>query len=86
MSIELILATILLLNLLMSLFFVLKTSSHSSKMLITLLFSTTGVAVLLLLFSCNEALEQFLDIALIFVLLSGITAIVFAKRSRFMRS
>ena len=85
MNIELFLATFLMLNLIVSLFFVLKTKSHSSKMLVTLLFSTTGVAVLLLLFSNDMALKQYLDIALIFVLLSAITAIIFAKRLRVMR-
>lgn len=85
MNVELFLATFLMLNLIVSLFFVLKTKSHSSKMLVTLLFSTTGVAVLLLLFSNDMALKQYLDIALIFVLLSAITAIIFAKRLRVMR-
>lgn len=85
MSIELFLATVLVLNLVVSLFFVLKTRSHSSKMLVSLLFSTSAVAVLLLLFSNNCSLDQLLDIALVFVLLSAITATIFAKRSRIMK-
>jgi multisubunit Na+/H+ antiporter MnhF subunit len=85
MNFEIILASILLLNLVVSLLFILKTKSHGSKMLITLLFSTTGVAVLLLLFGCQKSLHLFLDVALIFVLLSAITAIVFAKRLRFIK-
>jgi multisubunit Na+/H+ antiporter MnhF subunit len=85
MNFETLLASILLLNLIVSLLFILKTKSHGSKMLITLLFSTTGVAVLLLLFNCEKNLRLFLDIALVFVLLSAITAIVFAKRLRFIK-
>jgi len=85
MNTELFLAALLLLNLFISLFFVLQTRSHSSKMLITLLFSTTGAAVLLLLYSSNPALRGLLDAALVFLLLSAVTAIIFAKRLHFIK-
>ncbi|QOG13152.1 hypothetical protein [Arcobacter sp. FWKO B] len=78
------LATALVFNLVVTSIFILKTKSQSSKMLITLLFSTTGVGVLLLLFDCDCLNSHLLlDIALIFVLLSSVAAIVFAKRLRY---
>ncbi|MGM0532909.1 MAG: monovalent cation/H+ antiporter complex subunit F [Campylobacterota bacterium] len=81
MSFNQFLVLILLINFSMSLFFLLKTASLSSKMLVTMLFSTIGVASLLLLYGCTNS-TLFLDIALVFVLLSSSTAIIFAKRLR----
>ncbi|MBE0514524.1 monovalent cation/H+ antiporter complex subunit F [Sulfurimonas sp.] len=52
-------------------------------MMITLLFSTTGVGVLFLLYEISRV-DSFLDVALVFVLLSSVSAIVFAKRLRYM--
>lgn len=82
MSLSSILLFLLLLNLILTTIFILKTKTKSSKMLVTLLFSTTGVAILLLLYDINKN-ESILDIALIFVLLSSVSAIVFAKRLRY---
>ena len=62
--------------------FILKTKTQSSKMLVILLFSTTGVGILFLLYDI-EKMDSFLDVALIFVLLSSVSAIVFAKRLRY---
>ena len=77
-----ILLFILVLNLILTTVFILKTKTKSSKMLVTLLFSTTGVAILFLLYDIKQN-ESILDIALIFVLLSSVSAIVFAKRLRY---
>lgn len=82
MSLSSILLFLLVLNLILTTIFILKTKTKSSKMLVTLLFSTTGVAILLLLYDINKN-ESILDIALIFVLLSSVSAIVFAKRLRY---
>lgn len=75
-----ILLFILVLNLILTTIFILKTKS--SKMLVTLLFSTTGVGILFLLYDLEQN-ESILDVALIFVLLSSVSAIVFAKRLRY---
>lgn len=77
-----ILLFILVLNLILTTIFILKTKTKSSKMLITLLFSTTGVGILFLLYDLEQN-ESILDVALIFVLLSSVSAIVFAKRLRY---
>jgi multisubunit Na+/H+ antiporter MnhF subunit len=82
MTFSYILATVLVLNLIVTIIFVLKTKSQSSKMLIALLFSNTGVGVLVLLFDVY-GIDSFLDIALMIVLLSSVSAIVFAKRLRY---
>lgn len=79
-----ILLIILIFNIIVTASYVLKTKTSSSKMLVTLLFSTTGVAILFLLYDITQN-ESILDIALIFVLLSSISAIVFAKRLRYRR-
>lgn len=76
------LAIVLLLNLIISLLAVLKTDAGSSKMLVTILFSTTGVAFLLLLYGM-EGRGYLLDIALAFIVLSTVTGAVFAKRIRY---
>lgn len=77
-----ILLFILVLNLILTTIFILKTKTKSSKMLVTLLFSTTGVGILFLLYDLEQN-ESILDVALIFVLLSSVSAIVFAKRLRY---
>lgn len=82
MSLYTILGTILVFNLIVTSVYILKTKTKSSKMLITLLFSTTGVGVLFLLYMHTEN-SSILDVALIFVLLSSVAAIVFAKRLRY---
>jgi multisubunit Na+/H+ antiporter MnhF subunit len=82
MSLSSFLLIILVLNLVITTLFVLKTKTQSSKMLVTLLFSTTGVGILFLLYDI-EKIDSILDVALIFVLLSSVSAIVFAKRLRY---
>jgi multisubunit Na+/H+ antiporter MnhF subunit len=82
MSLYTILGTILVLNLIFTAIFILKTQTQSGKMLITLLLSTTGVGVLFLLYGVTLQ-NSILDVALIIVLLSSVTAIVFAKRLRY---
>lgn len=74
---------LLVLNLVLSTFFILKMKTRANKMMITLLFSTTGVGVLFLLYEISRV-DSFLDVALVFVLLSSVSAIVFAKRLRYM--
>ena len=85
MSINTLLATLLIINLIFASIFLLKTKSQSSKMLVTLLFSTTGAGVVLLLFDMTNN-TSLLDIALMVVLLSSVSAILFAKRLRYMDS
>ncbi|MFP4332671.1 MAG: monovalent cation/H+ antiporter complex subunit F [Campylobacterales bacterium] len=82
MSLYVVLGIILVFNLIVTSVFILKTKSKSSKMLITLLFSTTGVGVLFMLYMQTKS-SSILDVALIFVLLSSVAAIVFAKRLRY---
>lgn len=82
MTFSVLLVVILLLNLFLTSLFLLTSKTKSSKMLFTLLFSTTGVGVLLLLFDISKN-NSFLDIALVMVLLSSVSAIVFAKRLRY---
>ena len=81
MDFDTIIIAILLLNFVATILFVLKTKSQSSQMLVTMLFSTIGIAILLMMYALHSQ-SLFLDIALIFVLLSSVTAIVFAKRLR----
>lgn len=85
MSVSIVLLWILVLNLIVTTIFILKTKTQSSKMLVTLLFSTTGVGILFLLYDI-EKVDSILDVALIFVLLSSVSAIVFAKRLRYKRA
>lgn len=74
---------LLVLNLVLSTFFILKMNTRANKMMITLLFGTTGVGILFLFYG-NTKIDSFLDVALVFVLLSSVSAIVFAKRLRYM--
>ncbi len=76
------LSTILVFNLVATSIYLLNTKTQSAKMLITLLLSTTGIGVIFLLYAKTKH-DSILDIALIFVLLSSVTAIVFAKRLRY---
>ena len=82
MSLELLLAAILLANLIVAAIFILQKHSQSAKMLITLLLGSTGVGLLLLLYGVSKE-SSILDAALMLVLLSSVTAIVFAKRLRY---
>ena len=83
MKFELLLLVILVMNFVVSLAVVLKKKPQTDKMMITLLFGTTGVGVLFLLYHITK-ITSFIDVALVFVLLSSIAAIVFAKRLRYM--
>jgi multicomponent Na+:H+ antiporter subunit F len=73
----------LVLNLVFTTFFILKMKTRADKMMITLLFGTTGVGILFLLYD-KIGIDSLLDIALVIVLLSSVSAIVFAKRLRYM--
>lgn len=83
MSLSYFLILLLVLNLVLTTFFILKMKTRANKMMITLLFSTTGVGILFLLYGISTV-DSFLDVALVFVLLSSVSAIVFAKRLRYM--
>lgn len=82
MSLYIILGTILVFNLIVTAIFILKTQTQSGKMLVTLLLSTTGIGVIFLLYGLTKQ-SSILDVALVIVLLSSVTAIVFAKRLRY---
>jgi len=84
MKLEILLALILGLNLIIATLFILQKRSHSAKMLVSLLLGTTGVGLLLLLYGISEV-SALLDVALMFVFLSSVTAILFAKRLRYLR-
>jgi multicomponent Na+:H+ antiporter subunit F len=79
MNLYTLLAILLVINLIVGAIFILRGQTQSGKMLVTLLLSTTGVGVLFLLYALSKE-DSILDVALIFVLLSSVTAIVFAKR------
>lgn len=79
MNLYIVLSAILVFNLIVTSIFILKIKTSSGKMLITLLLSTTGVGVLFLLYGLTKH-DSLLDVALVFVLLNSVTAIVFAKR------
>jgi multicomponent Na+:H+ antiporter subunit F len=79
-SLTLSLAVFLLANLLIALVRVARGPTPADRLLAALLFGTTGVAVLLLL---ADAMGQpaFVDVALVFALLAGITGAAFASRA-----
>ena len=85
MSLYIILGTILVFNLMVTAIFILKNQTRSGKMLVTLLLSTTGVGVIFLLYGLTKQ-HSILDVALVIVLLSSVTAIVFAKRLRYQKA
>lgn len=85
MSLYIILGTILVFNLIVTVLFILKNQTRSGKMLVTLLLSTTGVGVILLLYGLTKQ-RSILDVALVIVLLSSVTAIVFAKRLHYQKA
>ena len=75
---DLALAIFLLLNLLVSLLRVAAGPTPADRLLVALLFASTGVAILLLLANDRVGL---LDTALVFALLAGITGAAFAQRA-----
>lgn len=85
MSLYIILGTILVFNLIVTVLFILKNQTRSGKMLVTLLLSTTGVGVMFLLYGLTKQ-RSILDVALVIVLLSSVTAIVFAKRLHYQKA
>ena len=79
MKLEILLAIVLVLNLISVTIFILQKKSQSAKMLVSMLLSSIGVGLLLLLYEISKE-HALLDVALIFVFLSSATAILFAKR------
>jgi multicomponent Na+:H+ antiporter subunit F len=71
---------LLLANIAAAFWFVLRSSDEGDKLLTSLLLTTTGICVLLLLYA-GEGESAFLDIALIFALLSAVAGVVFSKRT-----
>jgi multisubunit Na+/H+ antiporter MnhF subunit len=84
MTLYVFLASILALNLIIATIFLLQKRSQSTKMLVSILLGTTGVGLLLLLYGISKE-GAILDVALMFVLLGSVTAILFAKRLRYRR-
>ncbi len=79
-QLALLLATLLLGNLLLPLWWVLRGPTAADRMLVALLFGTSGVAVLLLLAQALAA-EPLVDVALVFAVLAAITGVAFAQRA-----
>lgn len=74
------LAVFLLANLLVALVRVMRGPTGADRMLVAVLFGTTGVAVLLLLAEA-QALPALLDAALVFALLAAVAGAAFARRA-----
>lgn len=74
------LAAFLLANLLVALVRVMLGPTGADRMLVAMLFGTTGVAVLLLLAEA-QALPALIDAALVFALLAAIAGAAFARRA-----
>lgn len=79
-EIYLALALFLLLNLVAGMWRILRGPSTTDRMLAAQLFSTTSVAILLLLAQATDKPALY-DIALIFALLTAVTAIAFVQRA-----
>lgn len=77
---NLLLAVFLLVNLMITLLRVARGPTDADRLLVALLFSTTGVAILLLLASTEDT-SVLIDIALVFALLAAITGAVFVRRA-----
>ena len=75
-----VLAIFLLLNLLVALARVARGPTAADRLLIALLFGTTGVAILLLL-AHDRASAGLVDTALVFALLAAVTGAAFAQRA-----
>lgn len=73
-------ALFLLLNLVASLWRVLRGPSIADSMLAAQLFGTTAIAVLLLMAHASQQ-TAFHDVALVFALLSAVTAVAFVRRA-----
>lgn len=78
-SLPLALAVFLLANLLVALLRVVRGPTDADRLLVALLFGTTGVAVLLLLAEAGAA-PVLADVALVFALLAAVAGVAFAQR------
>jgi multicomponent Na+:H+ antiporter subunit F len=76
----LIVAVFLLANLLAALLRVMRGPTAADRLLVALLFGTTGVAILLLLSEVSDT-PALVDTALVFALLAAITGAAFAQRA-----
>ncbi len=74
------LAVFLLINLLLALARVARGPTAADRLLIALLFGTTGVAILLLLAHGTQR-AGLVDVALVFTLLAAVTGSAFAQRA-----
>lgn len=79
-NLTLILSVFLLANLLVALLRVARGPTPADRLLVALLFGTTGVAILLLL-AFATASPALLDAALVFALLAAISGAAFAQRA-----
>jgi multicomponent Na+:H+ antiporter subunit F len=79
-GVELPLAGFLLLNLAITLLVATRGPTAADRMLIALLFGTTGVAILVLLAYAGGATEL-VDVALVLALLAAFAGITFARRT-----
>ncbi len=79
-DLRMVLATFLVATVIAGIIRVARGPTFADRLLVTQLFGTTGVAVLLL-FSAEPGLSALLDVALIFALLAPITVVVFAHRA-----
>ncbi|MBN2964263.1 hypothetical protein JWV37_05695 [Sulfurospirillum sp. T05] len=75
-----IVAVVLLINIMVAFWFVLRTSGEGDKLLTSLLLSTTGICILLVFYGLSGE-GSFLDIGLVFALLSAVAGVVFSKRT-----
>lgn len=82
-ELPMLLAVILLANLLAAVVRIVRGPTAADRLLASLLFGTTGVAVLLLLAHEEDgpALAALVDVALVFALLAAITSAAFAQRA-----
>jgi multicomponent Na+:H+ antiporter subunit F len=78
-SFGLVLAVFLFTNLLVALLWVSRGPTIADRLLVALLFATTGVALLLLL-AYTESVPALVDTALVFALLATITGAAFTQR------
>lgn len=79
-ELPMLLAGFLLANLAVALIRVLRGPTDADRMLVALLFGTTGVAILLLLAEA-QAMPALIDAALVFALLAAIAGAAFALRA-----
>lgn len=80
-DLPLMLAVFLLANLVAALLNVMRGPTAADRLLVALLFGTTGVAVLLLLAHAGDGNAALADVALVFALLAAITGAAFAQRA-----